>query len=133
MSVPGPSSKEKGDLLEEIVSQICSGIQNAKTEKNIKIVGKSGVARQIDTLVKGKVGAFDVMIVIDSKNHSSPVDINDVESIAGMVLDLGANLGVVVCPAGFTNGAKKRAESAGVQLYEIYDPLLGNSAQFIPL
>ena len=127
------TSKEKGDLLEKIVSRICSGIKDAKTEADMKIMGRSGVTRQIDTLITGTMGAFEIRIIVDSKNYSHPVDLNDVESMAGMVLDVGANLGVIVCPAGFTDGAKKRAESAGIQLYEIYDQTLGNTSFFIPL
>lgn len=127
------STKEKGDLLEKIVGQLCSGIKDARIENNIKVLGKSGVQRQVDTLIHGKVGAFDVQIVVDSKNHTAPIDIKDVESISGMVSDVGANLGVIVCPSGFTEGAQKRADNAGVKLYEIYDPSLGNSNLFIPL
>ncbi len=127
------SNKEKGDLLEKIVGQICSGIKNAKTEHNIKLTGKSGTERQIDVFIKGTVGAFEVKILVDSKNYSTPVDIKEVESIAGMVEDVGANLGVIVCPSGFTDGAKKRAETAGIQLYEIFDQSLGNTNLFIPL
>ncbi len=127
------NAKQKGDLLEKIVAQLCSGIKNAKVENNVKLKGRSGTNRQIDTLINGKVGIFDVRILIDPKNYKTPVDIKDVDSIAGMVLDVGANLGVIVCPTGFTDGAKKRAENAGVQLYEIYDQSLGNSDLFIPL
>lgn len=127
------TTKEKGDLLEKIVGQLCSGIKNAKTESNVKLVGKSGVSRQIDTLISGKIGAFEVRILVDSKNHSIPIDIKDVESMAGMATDVGANLGVIVCPSGFTEGARKRAKGAGVQLYEIYDQSLGNTSLFIPL
>ena len=127
------TNKQKGDLLEKIIGQICSGIKDSKIENNIKLVGKSGVTRQIDTLVIGKVGAFEVKILVDSKNHATPIDIKEVESIGGMVSDIGANLGVIVCPAGFTDGAKKRAENAGIQLFEVYDQSLGNSNLFIPL
>lgn len=127
------TTKEKGDLLEKIVGQLCSSIESAKTESNVKLTGKSGVARQIDTFISGKIGAFEVKILVDSKNHSALIDINEVESMAGMVTDVGANLGVIVCPSGFTEGAKKRAEGAGVQLYEIYNQSLGNTNLFIPL
>lgn len=127
------TSKEKGDLLEKIVGQLCSGIKNAKTEKNIKLSGRSGTERQIDVFIKGNVGAFEVKILVDSKNHSTPIDIKEVESIIGMVEDVGANLGVIVCPSGFTDGAKKRANTSGIQLYEIYDQSLGNTKLFIPL
>ena len=125
------SSKAKGDLLERVVTRLCSGIQNAVTEHNVTVVGKSGLPRQIDTLISGKLGAFGVKIVVDSKNHRTPVDINEVESMAGMVADIGANLGVIVCPAGFTDGAKRRADVAGIQLYRIFDHALGNTNLFI--
>jgi hypothetical protein len=127
------NSKEKGDLLEKIVGHLCSGIENAKTENDIKLIGKSGTKRQIDVFIKGNIYAFEVKILVDSKNYSNPVDIKEVESIIGMVEDVGANLGVIVCPSGFTDGAKRRAETSSIQLYEIYDQLLGNSKLFIPL
>jgi len=127
------TSKQKGDLLEAIVTQLCSGIKNARTESNIKLLGRSGTQRQIDVFIIGTVGAFDVKILVDSKNHAAPVDINDVESLVGMVEDVGANLGVLVCPTGYTDGAKRRAETGGVQLYQVYDQSLGNTDWFIPL
>ncbi len=133
MTDSNPSSKEKGDLLEKIVGQLCSGIKNAKVENNIKLVGKSGTERQVDVFIRGNVGAFEVKILVDPKNHSTPVDIKEVESIVGMVEDVGANLGVIVCPSGFTDGAKNRASVSGIQLYEIYDQSLGNTELFIPL
>lgn len=105
-------------------------IQNAKIQNDAKILEKSGIVRQIDTLVKGKIRSFEVQILVDSKNHTGPVDINEVEAMIGVVSDIGANLGELVCPAGFTDGAKKRAESAGVQLYEIFHQNLGNSHLF---
>lgn len=127
------SSKEKGNLLEKILGQLCAGIRDAKVENNVRTKGASGVVRQIDTLITGKVGSFEVKIIVDAKNYTKPVDIKDVESISGMAKDVNANLGVIVCPAGFTNGAKQRADTAGIQLYEIYNEALGNTNLFIPL
>jgi hypothetical protein len=127
------TSKQKGDLLEKIVGQLCEGIKNAKVQKNIKVTGKAGTERQIDVQIEGLVGAFDVKIIIDSKNYANPVDIKDVEIFISMVEDLGGNLGVMVCPSGFTEGARNRATTAGLQLYEIYDHSLDNTNLFIPL
>jgi hypothetical protein len=36
------NSKAKGDLLEQIVGQICSTINNAKVESNVKLKGGIG-------------------------------------------------------------------------------------------
>ena len=127
------TSKQKGDLLEAIVTQLCSGIENAKTESNVRISGRSGTERQIDVLITGTVGAFEVTILVDAKNYASPVDIKDVESLIGMVVDVGAHLGVLVCPSGYTGGAKSRAVADGIQLYEVYDQSLGNTDLFIPI
>jgi restriction endonuclease len=127
------TTKQKGDLLEVIVTQLCSGIENARTEGNVRVVGRSGTKRQIDVLITGTVGAFEVKILVDSKNYASPVDINDVDSLVGMVADVGANLGVIVCPSGYTAGAKKRAEAGGIQLYEVYDQALGNTDLLLPV
>ena len=96
-------------------------------------MGRSGTHRQIDVFITGIVGAFEVKILVDSKNYAAPVDINDVESLIGMVADVGAHLGALVCPAGYTEGAKRRAETGGIQLYQVYDQSLGNTDLFIPV
>ena len=79
------------------------------------------------------MGAFEVKILVDSKNYASPVDIDEVDSLVGMVADVGAHLGAIVCPSGYTDGAKKRAESGGIQLYEVYDQALGNTDLLLPV
>lgn len=127
------SSKAKGDLLEEIINALCSRFSGAKVETNVRIRGKSGVERQIDTLITGRIGAFPATIVVDAKNHATPIDIGEVERVGGLASDVGANLGVIVCPTGFTSGAKRRADSLGIQIYEIYHEDLGNSDLLVPL
>ncbi len=127
------SRKLKGDLLEKIVNTLCSRFVDAKVEANVRVTGKSGVARQVDTLISGRIGAFPVTVVIDAKNHASPIDIGEVEGVAGLTSDVGGNLGIIVCPSGFTSGAKLRAENLGIQLYEIFHEHLGNTDQLVPL
>lgn len=128
------STKEKGDLLENVIEKLCSGIKDAKVSKNTKILGKkSNTEREIDVLIEGQVGAFKVRIVVESKNYKDPVGIEKIESLKSKLDDVGADLGVMVCPTGFTEPAKKLAEFDGIQLFEIYDPALGNCNLFIPL
>src|SRR5262249_33433345 len=67
------------------------------------------------------------------KNHCDPVGVDKVESFKAKLEDIGGDLGVMVCPSGFTEGARNRAVSDGIQLYEIYDPALKNTNLFIPL
>lgn len=128
------NTKQKGNLLEGIVEHLCSGIKNAKVSKNIKIIGKkSGEKREIDVLIEGMVGAFPVNIVVEAKNYNKPVGIEKVESLNSKLGDVGGNMGVLVCPNGFTKAARNLALSNGIKLYEVFDPKLGNKNLFIPL
>ncbi len=129
-----PSSKEKGDLLEEIIEELCVGIKNVKVSRNLKIIGKkTKEEREIDVYIEGKQGVFDIKIAIESKNYGEPVGVEKVESFKAKLEDIAADLGVMVCPTGFTEPAKKRAEFDGIQLFEVYDERLGNSKWFIPI
>jgi hypothetical protein len=94
----------------------------AKVTLNDKLVGKrSGVTRQIDISVRMMVGQFDILIVIDCKDYSDPVDVKGVEEFLGLVDDVGANKGALVSSCGFTEAAKTRARDAGVDVYRLVD------------
>lgn len=128
------NTKEKGDLLEIIIEKMCSGVEKAEVTRNVKIMGKkTQTKRQVDVLITGQVGVFDVKIVVEAKNYKEPIGVDKVESLKSKLSDIGADLGVVVCPSGFTEPAKKSAEFDGIQLFQIYDHNLGNSNLFIPL
>ena len=130
----GHTTKEKGDLLEGVVQQICSGIGGATVTRNARIPGRKTLSeREVDILIEGKFGAFAVKIAIESKNYAEPVGVERVEAFKAKLEDIGGDLGVMVCPSGFTEGARNRAAFDGVQLYKIYDPALKNTNLFIPL
>ena len=134
IAVMEQTTKQKGDLLEDIVQQLCSGIDGATVARNAKVLGKkTSTERDIDILIQGKFGAFDVKIAVESKNYADPVGVENVEAFKAKLEDIGGDLGVMVCPSGFTEGARNRAAFDGIQVYEIYDPALKNSDLFIPL
>jgi hypothetical protein len=62
-----------------------------------------------------------VLIVIDCKDYSKPVDVKGVEEFLGLVEDVGANKGALVASGGFTKTAKTRAKDAGIDLYKLVD------------
>jgi len=127
------NNKEKGDLLETVIEQLCSGIEGAGVKRNARVAGKkTDTEREIDVLIQGKCGAFNVTIAIESKNYAAPVGVERVESFKAKLEDIGADLGVMVCPTGFTDPAKNRAAFDGIQLFKVYDPQLGNTDLFIP-
>jgi len=128
------STKSRGDLLENIVAELCGKMDNTKVTQKAKVYGKrSEIEREVDILIEGKVGMFDVIVAIESKNYGEPVGIDKIESFKTKLDDIGANLGVMVCPTGFTEPACRAAKSHDIQLFTAYDERLGNSSLFIPL
>lgn len=95
---------------------------DASVQHNASLDGrKSRTKRQIDVLVEQMVGQYRMRIVIDSKDYASPVDVKGVEEFAGLVDDVGAHKGVLVCPKGFTTAAKARAADLQMELYSPID------------
>ena len=113
----------KWKRFESLVASIQQGFTpDAIVTLDDKIMGRrSGVLRQIDISVRRNVGQFNILIVIDCKDYSNPVDVKDVEDFLGLAEDVGANKGALVSSGGFTKAAKTRARNAGVDVYKLVD------------
>jgi hypothetical protein len=109
--------------LEKLVAKIQQQLApNAKIEHDVHLDGrKSGRKRQIDVLMTQQVGQYSIRIVIDCKDYKSRVDVKGVEEFWGLVDDVGAQKGVLVCPVGFTAAAKARAQGLQIDLYSPID------------
>lgn len=109
--------------LEELVADIQRDLApGAEVLHNVKLKGReSGIDRQIDVLVRQSIGQYQMMIAIDCKDYASAVDIKGIEEFVGLVADVGAHQGAMVCPKGFTPAAKTRAQGLGVALYSPVD------------
>ena len=77
--------------------------------------------RQIDISIRKNIGQFEILIVIDCKDHSNPIDVKVVEEFLGLVEDVGANMGALVSSSGYSKAAKNRARNAGVDIYKLID------------
>lgn len=114
-----PQWREFEKLAADIQRQLAP---QARVESNVKLLGRrTGVERQIDILVEQNVGQYPIRIVIDCKDHKTPVDVNSVEAFMGLVADVGANKGAMVAACGFTSTAKQRAKDAGIDTYSLVD------------
>jgi len=106
-------------------------------QANAIIVGAiSGKERQVDVLVDARYPDVSKdRLIVDAKHRRAKVDINDIESFEGMMKDCSANRGVIVCTAGFTKGAERRAQDSitislmsleeAVEFEWLLDPCLG--------
>lgn len=106
-------------LVASIQRQLAPG---AKVTHNAKVEGKlSETSRQVDVLVEQFVGQYKVRIALDCKDYKTPVDVKAVEEFHGLMLDIGAHRGALVCPVGFTKSAKKRAKKLEMELFSPAD------------
>jgi hypothetical protein len=111
--------KELELLVAKIQKQLAPG---ADVLHNVHLDGRdSGVKRQIDVLVREKIGQYEIKIIIDCKDYNKPADVNDVGAFNTLLHDVGAQKGVLVCPKGFTGAAKTMAERYQIDLYSPFD------------
>lgn len=109
--------------LEILVTKIQAKLApDAIVEHDVALPGRlSGRGRQIDILVRQRIGQYEIRIVLDCKDYSRPVDVKGVEEFHGLLQDVGAHKGALVCPRGFTGAAKVRAEGLQISLYSPVD------------
>ncbi|MDI5983827.1 restriction endonuclease [Halomonas sp. M4R5S39] len=81
---------------------------------NASIKGKiSSRKRQVDVLIDYRHDTDNRnRIVIDAKVKERRIDVNDVEAFLGLMEDVGATHGYLVCPNGYTASAERRAQEA---------------------
>lgn len=105
--------------LEYLVAMIQKQLSpDASVQHNVMLDGvDSETKRQIDILVEQNIGQYTMQIVIDCKDYSKPVDVKGVEEFQGLVQDVRAHKGALVCPSGFTKAALKRAKKSQIDLY----------------
>jgi len=105
--------------LEYLVAMIQKQLSpDASVQHNVMLDGvDSETKRQIDVLVEQNIGQYTMQIVIDCKDYAKPVDVKGVEEFNGLVQDVRAHKGALVCPSGFTKAALKRARKLQIDLY----------------
>ncbi|MDP1946710.1 MAG: restriction endonuclease [Nitrospirota bacterium] len=115
--------KPEWKLLEHLVAEIQRQLApDASVQHNVSLYGvDSETQRQIDVLVEQRVGQYAMRIIVDCKDYAKPVDVKGVEEFYGLVRDVRAQKGALVCPKGFTPAAKKLAEKLQVEIYSPVD------------
>ncbi len=81
---------------------------------NAPVEGKiSGRARQIDVLIDSRHTTDNrTRVIIDAKMRTRRVDVTHVEAFLGLMADVGATHGYLICPHGYTPAAERRAQDA---------------------
>src|SRR4051794_33279646 len=87
---------------------------DASVTPNATLLGSiSGAQRQIDVLIDARwEDDLSRRIVFDAKRRSRKVDVTDVEAFEGLMRDVRASRGVLVCTKGYSEAAEKWAEQS---------------------
>lgn len=114
-----PKSRELEILVAKIQAQLAP---DAEVSHDVRLLGRySQRTRQIDVLVKQRIGQHEMLIVLEAKDYNRPVDVKSVEEFQGLLDDVGAHKGALVAPRGFSAAAKRRAAALKIDLYSPVD------------
>lgn len=94
-------------LVNELSTHLC-------VTPNAHLRGRiSGRSRQIDVLIDLRHDSDNSRrVIVDAKMRSRKVNVSDVEAFRGLMEDVAATHGYLVCPEGYTKSAELRAQSA---------------------
>lgn len=77
----------------------------------------SGRKRQIDVLIDSRHASDDARrLIVDAKVRVRRIDVTHIEAFLGLMSDVNATHGYLVCPSGYTKAAEQRAQSAAVSI-----------------
>lgn len=81
---------------------------------NARLMGKlSDRSRQVDVLIDSRHGTDNSrMIIVDAKMRKRKIDVTQVEGFQGLMADVGATHGFLICPVGHTAAAERRAQES---------------------
>jgi hypothetical protein len=108
-SIPG------WELYERLVARIVADELSTEycATPNARLVDRiSKRSRQIDVLIDLRHDTDNSRrVIVDAKKRTRKIDVTDVEAFRGLMEDVGATHGYLVCPKGYTKAAERRAQT----------------------
>ena len=105
---------EDWKVYERMVAQLFVDQLNSNlcVTPNARVIGRyTRVARQIDVLIDFRHDTDNRgRSIVEAKRRKRAIDVKDVEALLGMMDDVEARFGYLVCPTGYSDGAFRRAQ-----------------------
>jgi Restriction endonuclease len=97
---------------DEVFEELTRRYPGVSIWRNAKVLGRiSQTLRQIDILIEAHILDSPIRIIVDAKNRTKPIDVNDVESFVAMMSDVEAHRGILISTNGYTKTATLRAHN----------------------
>lgn len=106
-------------LATEVFTVLSQNKEYEKVEHNVLLDGPDG-PRQIDVLLSGTVGPFEVKTIVECKDYNKNIDVTVIDALFSKLQDVNAQKAVLVARKGFTGGARKKAKRLGISLCTIH-------------
>lgn len=107
-------------IYEEILQQ--DEFENINVEHDIKVVGKSGQAHQIDVFWEFMVAGIKHRVAVECKEYTKTVSVGRVRDFSAALDDIGNIQGIFVTTKGYQKGAITFAEYKGISLKVVKEP-----------
>jgi len=116
------NNSKNGKKYEEAVAEIHKLFsEDTEILTNQYIEDNFGIKREFDIVIKTKACNYDVMGLVECKNHNRKVDIPVVEAFAKKSESVNANFKIIFSKKGFSKNAVKLAEKYGIKPYSLVD------------
>ena len=110
---------KQGSEFETLTAEIFEALKNdpqyESVEQNVMLEGSDG-PREIDVLLRGKVGPFDMATIIECKDYNKNIDVTTLDAFDSKLRDINANKGILVARKGFSKTARQKAARVGITL-----------------
>lgn len=112
---------------EKFTQEIYQELMNAQgittnVKHNVKLTGKSGQKHQIDVYWEYQIDNIQHKVAIECKNYNRKLSVDKVNAFRGLLADLTDVNGIMITQKGYQKGAKKVADSCGINLKELRSP-----------
>ncbi|MCX6120050.1 MAG: restriction endonuclease [Ignavibacteriales bacterium] len=116
--------EKESEQFEKLTKELFELLRNdpkiETVEQNVLLEGIDG-PRQIDVVIRGKVGPIDILTVVECKDNSRKVNIETVDAFHSVALDVKANKAIIVSSKGFSKNAISKAKRLGITLCTLHD------------
>lgn len=99
-------------------------------EVDARLTEANGAVHAIDVAARRTVAGVDLLWIVECKHWNKPVPIEKVLTLRSLVLDLGADRGLLMSESGFQSGAIRTAREKNITLTSL-DDLRANAADEI--
>jgi len=108
------------EKFERLTAEIFNALRNnpryESVDHDVMLPGKDG-PRQIDIVLRGKVGPVESLVIIECKDYNKNVSVEAVDKLHSVIQDVNAQQGILVSSKGFSKTAIQKAKRLGIQLF----------------